>query len=181
MLHNIDGPQPSKRPRHLRSSTSPVGNAAPPLISREAIEQAVIQVFGVGLADLHHTTRRWAKVAQAGQMPCTLIMWRVAFRSPTPVGYSAGTGRRWRTPAVLLRTDATICFSTGRSICSSGRFPRLQRGLRHVHSSALEASRSCPLRRRSSRWRLRVNSPLSTQPKARSLGCAGPRIGMVSP
>ena len=41
MLHNIDGPQPVKRPRHLRSPTSAVSNAAPPVVSCEAIEQAV--------------------------------------------------------------------------------------------------------------------------------------------
>ena len=68
MLHNIDGPQQIKRPRHLRSPTSAVSNAAPPVVSREAIEQAVIQVFGVGPADLHHTTRGRAKVAQARQV-----------------------------------------------------------------------------------------------------------------
>lgn len=68
MLHNIDGPQPIKRPRQLRSPTSAVSNAAPPVVSREAIEQAVIQVFGVGPADLHHTTRGRAKVAQARQV-----------------------------------------------------------------------------------------------------------------
>ena len=68
MLHNIDGPQQMKRPRHLRSPTSAVSNAAPPVVSCEAIEQAVIQVFGVGPADLHHTTRGRAKVAQARQV-----------------------------------------------------------------------------------------------------------------
>ena len=68
MLHNIDGPQPVKRPRNQRSPTSAVSNAAPPVVSCEAIEQAVIQVFGVGPADLHHTTRGRAKVAQARQV-----------------------------------------------------------------------------------------------------------------
>ena len=68
MLHNIVGPQPVKRPRNQRSPTSAVSNAAPPVVSCEAIEQAVIQVFGVGPADLHHTTRGRAKVAQARQV-----------------------------------------------------------------------------------------------------------------
>jgi len=68
MLQNIDGPQPTKRHGRMRSSTSAEVGAAAPAISREAIEQAVIQVFGVGPADLHHTTRGRAKVAQARQV-----------------------------------------------------------------------------------------------------------------
>jgi len=68
MLQNIDGPQPNKRSRPLRSPASVAGSTAPPVVSREAIEQAVIQVFGVGPADLHHTTRGRAKVALARQV-----------------------------------------------------------------------------------------------------------------
>ena len=68
MLPNIDGPQRTTRQARMRSSTSAAIGAAAPMISREAIEQAVIQVFGVGPADLHHTTRGRAKVAQARQV-----------------------------------------------------------------------------------------------------------------
>jgi chromosomal replication initiation ATPase DnaA len=39
-----------------------------PAASREAIEQAVVQVFGVGHDDLHHLTRGRAKVALARQV-----------------------------------------------------------------------------------------------------------------
>jgi hypothetical protein len=68
MLNTIDGPQQIKRPRHHRSPLSPASNGARPVVSRKAIEQAVIQVFGVGPADLHHTTRGRAKVALARQV-----------------------------------------------------------------------------------------------------------------
>ena len=68
MLPNINDPQPIKRPRHLRSSSLAKAGAVPPAVSREAIEQAVIQVFGVGSADLHHTRRGRAKAAQARQV-----------------------------------------------------------------------------------------------------------------
>jgi len=68
MLHNIDGPQPIRRARQLRSSSSTGASAASPVVLRGATEQAVIQVFGVRPADLHHTTRGRAKVAQARQV-----------------------------------------------------------------------------------------------------------------
>ena len=41
---------------------------APPTVPREAIEQAVIQVFGIAYRDLRRTTRGRAKVALARQV-----------------------------------------------------------------------------------------------------------------
>lgn len=68
MLQTAERSQHSLRPMLPSAGTYAAsdGRFAPP--PREAIEQAVVQVFGVGYDDLHRMTRGRAKVALARQV-----------------------------------------------------------------------------------------------------------------
>jgi len=57
-------PYAASRPRGCFMQRSPVASTVP----REAIEQAVVQVFGIACRDLRRTTRGRAKVALARQV-----------------------------------------------------------------------------------------------------------------
>ena len=93
---------------------------APPIVPREAIEQAVIQVFGIAYRDLRRTTRGRAKVALARQVAMYLAQSAAGCRSPRRAGSSSAIAPRSRMPAASSRTAATIPFSIARSISSSG-------------------------------------------------------------
>lgn len=67
MLQSIDRSRPPSFP-DLNASSSFINRCHGTLVSREAIEQAVVQVFGVGHEDLHRLTRGRAKVALARQV-----------------------------------------------------------------------------------------------------------------
>lgn len=56
------------RPHHRRFAPQAAQGCRRTLIPREAIEQAVVQVFGVGHDDLHRISRGRAKVALARQV-----------------------------------------------------------------------------------------------------------------
>ena len=100
MLQAIVRTHPSSRP-HLHRSTLLLrqGVGAVPL-PREAIEQAVVQVFGVGREDLHRLSRGRAKVALARQVAmylahvaCGLTMsdtGRLFGRDRTTVAHACG-------------------------------------------------------------------------------------------
>jgi len=108
-----------------------------PVASRAAIEQAVVQVFGVGHADLHHLTRGRAKVALARQVAmylahvaCGLSMTdtgRLFGRDRTTVAHACGVieDRRddplfdraldlleWVVPALTSRPTASRFLSS---------------------------------------------------------------------
>jgi len=68
MLHAIVRSHPTSLAPHTRSlRLTEHGGGLPPL-PREAIEQAVVQVFGVGREDLRRLSRGRAKVALARQV-----------------------------------------------------------------------------------------------------------------
>jgi hypothetical protein len=66
MLQPFARPSCSPAPHYRRSFTS--SSLARASVPREAIEQAVVQVFGVGYNDLRRSTRGRAKVALARQV-----------------------------------------------------------------------------------------------------------------
>jgi chromosomal replication initiation ATPase DnaA len=68
-------------------------------VPREAIEQAVVQVFGVGQEDLRRITRGRAKVALARQVAMYLAHVVCGLTLTDTGRHSAATARRWRTPA----------------------------------------------------------------------------------
>lgn len=106
-------------------------------LSREAIEQAVVQVFGVGHADLYRVTRGRAKVALARQVAmylahvaCGLSLTdtgRLFGRDRTTVAHACGVieDRRddpvfdraldlleWAVPALATRPSVTRALSS---------------------------------------------------------------------
>jgi hypothetical protein len=68
MLQTIERIEPAARPRHRHCAGAALDGCRGTLVPREAIEQAVVQVFGVGHEDLHRLTRGRAKVALARQV-----------------------------------------------------------------------------------------------------------------
>jgi Bacterial dnaA protein helix-turn-helix len=68
MLHAIIRPHPTAHAPHDRSVRLIEHAVGPPPRHRDAIEQAVVQVFGVGREDLHRLSRGRAKVALARQV-----------------------------------------------------------------------------------------------------------------
>jgi hypothetical protein len=66
MLQPFARPSCSPTPHHCRTFTPSLFR--PATVPREAIEQAVVQVFGVAYNDLHRSTRGRAKVALARQV-----------------------------------------------------------------------------------------------------------------
>ena len=89
-------------------------------VPREAIEQAVIQVFGIAYRDLRRTTRGRAKVALARQVAMYLAHVGCGCRSLKRGGYSSAIAPRLRMPAASLKPAATIPFWIARSTSSSG-------------------------------------------------------------
>jgi len=66
MLHTLRCSHPIAR--HHEARRGPPRQGASDRVSREAIEQVVVQVFGVGRDDLHCLSRGRAKVALARQV-----------------------------------------------------------------------------------------------------------------
>ena len=61
-------PPRQNSPPHFLNSATRRDREYPASVPREAIEQAVIQVFGIAYRDLRRTTRGRAKVALARQV-----------------------------------------------------------------------------------------------------------------
>jgi chromosomal replication initiation ATPase DnaA len=68
MLQSVDRSQSSPQRINAASDAAILGSRDSEPRSREAIEQAVVQVFGVAYDDLHGLTRGRAKVALARQV-----------------------------------------------------------------------------------------------------------------
>ena len=96
----------------------------PANVPREAIEQAVIQVFGIAYKDLRRTTRGRAKVALARQVAMYLAHVGCGLSLTETGRCSNAIAPRWPTPAASSRIGATTRFSTARSTSSSGRCRR---------------------------------------------------------
>jgi len=68
MLQTLQPTQRSARDRSARLDAPTANGCGSTLAEREAIEQAVVQVFGVRCDELHRITRGQAKVALARQV-----------------------------------------------------------------------------------------------------------------
>src|SRR5688572_8450193 len=94
-------PYAAPRPRRCFVSGSPVPSTVP----REAIEQAVVQVFGIAYRDLRRATRGRAKVALARQVAMYLAHVGCGLSLTEMGGCSSAIAPRLRMRAASSRTD----------------------------------------------------------------------------